>query len=50
MSMSIIDREHELRYVVLIVYPLEIRAVSNSNSIALLASVLSGSFLQAAYK
>jgi hypothetical protein len=51
MNMSIIiDREHELRYVVLTVYPLEIRAVSNSNSITLLASVLSGSFLQVAYK
>jgi hypothetical protein len=36
--------------VLLTVYPLEIRAVSYNSSTALLASVLSGSFLQAAFK
>jgi hypothetical protein len=36
------------RFIALTVYPLEIRAASYNNSTALLASVLSGSFLQAA--
>jgi hypothetical protein len=36
------------RFIALTVYPLEIRAASYNNSTALLASVLSGSFVQAA--